>query len=366
VIDDPDVRVLLGDARERLSEFDADSAQCLVTSPPFWNLRDYGTGEWHGGSPDCDHKRPAGSLGGLNGFQDHWISAEATAKKVEGYGRVSYAGACGRCGATRLDSQIGLEETPEEWVESLVDVMRAARRVLRPDGVAWIEVGDTYADRASTAEKGASTLSRPVPRKTNALVNGRKAKDLVGAPWMLAFALRADGWYLRSDTIWHRPNPMPESVTDRPTKAHSYVFLLSRSDRYFYDADAIREPNQPDGRRATKIAGNGAGVTTHENYANRVDAERWPNPLGANARSVWSIPPQSSAIEHFAMMPEALAARCIAAGSRVGDVVLDPFMGSGTTALVARRMGRLAIGCELSADFLALSYERLAQQSLFA
>jgi DNA modification methylase len=343
-LDDGDVRIALGDARDRLPELADNSAQCLVTSPPFWNLRDY-----------------------------------------------------------QEEEQIGLEETPEEWCAAVVEVMRECRRVLRKDGVAWIEVGDTY--NAFNANRGASSsLSRksdPGRNEASAglMAPGLKNKDLVGAPWMLAFALRADGWYLRAENIWWKQNGMPESCTDRPTRMHTQVFLLSKSDRYFYDRYAVLEPHQPDGRKQTKVASNGAGVTTHANYANRQGSERWPG-AGRNLRSVWSLPTEATHHGHYAAFPVHLAKRCILPGTsehgacaecgapyrRVVDeagvtvgwepscrhadagvvpcVVLDPFLGSGTTAVAARALGRHAVGIELSREYLAIADDRLRQQSL--
>jgi DNA modification methylase len=379
-LDDGDVRLYHGDALEQLALMPSESVQCIVTSPPFWGLRDY----------SCE-------------------------------------------------GQIGLEETPDEWCSRLVAVFREARRVLRSDGVCWIEVGDTYAATQTNnnayhygAEDSFNASSR-LGAGGKAAPPGVKPKDLVGAPWLLAFALRADGWYLRSDTIWARPNPMPESVTDRPTKAHSYVFLLTKAARYFYDADAIREPHtaantqqqlsQPKKDNPDGI-GRGAFKFSVE--------QRYLNSAGRNARSVWSIPTEPTPFAHFATFPQALVERCIKAGTsehgacsecgapwrriteRIGiDVprgnephltrdpgntkdrdlpthyrptiihlgwepscacdapvvpclVMDVFMGSGTTALVARRLGRHAVGIELNASYLTIAAERLSQLSLLA
>lgn len=390
-IDDGDVRIYLGDARACLAELPAGSVQCIVTSPPFFGLRDYGHAE-----------------------------------------------------------QIGMEETPEEWVAAVVAVMHEARRVLRDDGVAWIEVGDSYTSGSSGARAFGAARDQELRRPP---ITGMKPKDLVGAPWMLAFALRADGWYLRSDTIWQKPNPMPESIMDRPTKAHSYVFLLAKSARYFYDSEAIKEKavNPGDlGLLRGKTRGNDPGVSWHaQSIKDRQDAGVDSRTAGTdfrNARSVWTIPTESSPYAHFATFPRALAERCIKAGTSeygacpkcgvpfervieatapdgrsaivkggkaydsegtplMGDnmidhgvrgafnsggavltrttigwdadcehedpravpcVVLDPFMGSGTTALVARHLGRHAVGVELNPDYVEIARKRLEQLSLLA
>lgn len=392
-----------------------------------------------------------------------------------------------------VDGQIGLEETPDEWVARLVAVFSEVRRVLRDDGTLWVEIGDSYASASTGGAQG--TTGQRASRSFTGLSlgggvpDGLKGKDLLGQPWMLAFALRADGWYLRSEIIWHRPNPMPESVTDRPTKAHSTVFLLSKRPRYFYDADAIREafsenthsrgkgngvkqdlnadsnmqtgrsnrsfgdatrtvlgalppqaetldgsdgeaPRGHDGRRATAVEG-------REHSEQHRNGERWPNPSGANARSVWRIPTEPTPFAHFATWPQKLVERMILAGTSekgccpecgspwerettvdytrerpgldgggrtrkiaapdddrangnpklrrhtetigwqpgcgcgqdtpaVPCTVLDPFGGSGTTAVVARRLGRASTLIELNADYCALAAKRLSQQSLLA
>lgn len=262
-----------GDSLTVLQTLPAASVQCCVTSPPYWGLRDYGH-----------------------------------------------------------DGQIGLEETPEQYVARLVAVFAEVRRVLADDGVLWLNLGDSYGS----------------------------GKQLVGIPWRVAFALQADGWYLRSDTIWHKPNPMPESVRDRPTKAHEYVFLMSKSARYFYDQDATREPHKPNtaprptGERSQPWAMSAIGQPQRDSKGG-VGA----HPLGRNARSVWTIPTQPYSGAHFAVMPPALADRCIKSGSRVGDTVLDPFSGAGTTGMVARRLRRQYVGIELNPEFADMARQRI-------
>jgi site-specific DNA-methyltransferase (adenine-specific) len=275
-----------------------------------------------------------------------------------------------------VDAQLGLEETPEAYVAALVAVFREVRRVLADSGTLWLNLGDSYNNRAKVRETShqpalndftddvwADRAARGGVRMS-LTSGGMKEKDLVGIPWRVAFALQADGWYLRSDIIWSKPNPMPESVTDRPTKAHEYVFLLSKSPRYFFDQEAVREPHSPDGR--TKTVHDHATPRSHANYDNVGNGnERWPNG-GRNLRSVWTIATQPYADAHFAVFPEELVRRCLLAGCPEGGTVLDPFGGSGTTALVAREHNRRAVLIELNETYCALAARRLQQLSLLA
>jgi DNA modification methylase len=304
-----------GDCRELLARLPEASVQTCVTSPPYWGLRDYG---------------------------------------VEG--------------------QIGLEATPEEYVASIVDVFRGVRRALRKDGTLWLNLGDSYANppsgqaqryfngQGATYERGAAPSARRTQGKTRSgIPSGLKPKDLVGIPWMVAFALRADGWYLRADVIWSKPSPMPESVTDRPTKAHEYVFLLSKSGRYHYDADAIAEPSVWAGQNRTSRD----PATSMMPDAPPHRGLRKDEPTGTrNCRSVWTIATQPYDGAHFAVMPPALAERCILATSKPGDIVLDPFFGSGTTGMIAEKHGRRWIGFDLNPAYEELQKKRTAQRTL--
>ncbi|MFZ6767803.1 DNA-methyltransferase [Undibacterium sp. Di26W] len=334
-------KIFFGDCRDTLRTLAARGvqAQMCVTSPPYFGLRDYG-----------------------------------------------------------VDGQIGLEETPERFIANLVEVFRCVRDVLTQDGTLWVNIGDSYAagkvgrtDAGRNLGGGGNKLGSGnpgggVPRKPS---DGFKSKDLIGIPWMLAFALRADGWYLRQDIIWHKPNPMPESVTDRCTKAHEYVFLLSKTEQYFYDHEAVKEPakgiqsgtgvgwnkvsdtdprdsrgmdrgrskrdsfKREDSKRAQAIPGQLLG--TH-----RPDRAESEYPIDKrNRRSVWTIATKPYKGAHFATFPPALVEPCILAGSRPGDIVLDPFIGSGTTAEVALRHGRKFIGCELNQEYEALQDKRI-------
>lgn len=295
-----------GDVLDRLREMPDESVQCCVTSPPYWGLRDYG-----------------------------------------------------------VDGQIGLEASPEEHIAKLVEVFREVRRVLRSDGVCWVNYGDAY-NAGTSAKRGRGNDAiggwngSDVDGGARVNARGLKPKDLIGLPWMLAFALRADGWWLRSDCIWNKPNPMPESVTDRPTRAHEYVFLLSKAARYYYDAEAVRETAvvgrvKWHGDRFAAALGN-----AKKNPGRSSPGHTVTDPAsGRNARTVWTINPQPTPEAHFATFPEALAERCILAGSRREDVVLDPFSGSGTTLLVAERLGRDSIGIELNPEYVAISERRI-------
>jgi DNA modification methylase len=303
-------QIIEGDSAVTLRSLPERSVQTCVTSPPYFSLRDYGH-----------------------------------------------------------DGQIGLEATPEIYVERLVQVFREVRRVLRDDGTLWLNLGDSYNAYNGNRGESATTFDKKRSAKDNALPAGHgltvknvKPKDLIGIPWMVAFALRADGWYLRSDIIWAKPNPMPESVTDRPTKSHEYLFLLSKGPRYFYDADAIRE----DGEGTWNHGGYRNGRSVYlggKSFDNSTDeqgtAGAKPQEAGRNRRSVWTVATQPFPGAHFATFPPKLIEPCILAGSREGDTVLDPFSGAGTTGMVALRHGRSYIGCELNPEYVELSRERI-------
>lgn len=261
------------------------------------------------------------------------------------------------------EGQIGLEETPEEYVSKLVEVFREVKRVLKDDGTLWLNIGDSYARTGGTDRKVSAsalvgstrnTMEQMSDRTSKASVLGLKDKDLIGIPWMLAFALRADGWYLRQDIIWHKPNPMPESVKDRCTKAHEYVFLLSKSERYLFDSEAMRE----DAVKGAAGSSFNTGKTATHQMGRSSDKERVDDGK-RNRRSVWTIATRPYKGAHFATFPPALIEPCILAGSRPGDIILDPFMGSGTTAAVSIRHGRQYIGCEINPEYQPLQQSRL-------
>lgn len=306
-----------GDCREIMRRWAADGVkvQTCVTSPPYFGLRDYGH-----------------------------------------------------------DGQIGLEHTPEQYIFAMVEVFRCVRNVLADDGSLWLNIGDSYAGGLKTNKKRPGSgradgiVDNRGQRNRNGvgLVEGCKSKDLIGIPWMLAFALRSDGWYLRQDIIWHKPNPMPESVRDRCTKAHEYLFLLTKRERYYCNMDAIKEPV------ASSTVSRLSQDIKSQHGSDRVPGKT-NGPMKAvgncetrNKRSVWSVATKPYKDAHFATFPPALIEPCILAGSRPGDIVLDPFMGSGTTAAVALQHGRQYLGCELNAEYKPLQERRIeAQRNLF-
>lgn len=358
--------VPVGDCREVLASMPDGSARCCVTSPPYWGLRDYGTARWEGGDPACDHAKGTAA------------SARSTLKNDgrENFGSnnyersivVPYRDACGKCGAIRVDGQLGLESTPEEYVAGMVAVFREVRRVLADDGSLWLNLGDSYAgpkgntrgegagggkERGEAMGFGGAVGKTPIP-------HGLKPKDLVGIPWRVAFALQADGWWLRQDIIWAKPNPMPESVTDRCTKAHEYVFLLAKAERYFYDAEAIKEkcasePHSP-GNLATKEGGH-----MRNDYGTDAMERVWGADGKRNRRSVWTVNSHPFPDAHFATYPPKLIEPCILAGSEVGDIVIDPFNGAGTTGLVSVKHGRRYIGAELNPAYADIARRRIAE-----
>jgi len=301
----------------------AGCVQTVVTSPPYWGLRDYG-----------------------------------------------------------VSGQIGLEPTPDEYVATMVGVFREVRRVLRDDGTVWLNLGDSYSHSgcgARDSERWPKQSRNDHQAAVHLKDNAMKPKDLLGIPWRVAFALQADGWYLRSDIVWAKPNPMPESATDRPTRSHEYIFLLTKRERYFYDADAIREPV------SGTANGRGAGVNPKAFGANsRVMQDRDPNPSSArkikqnasfsaacrglvderNKRSVWIVGAEPTPEAHFATFPQKLIEPCILAGARAGDLVLDPFLGSGTVGRVCERLGRRWVGLELSDAYIGIAKNRTAQRGL--
>ncbi len=386
------LRVITGECREGLLELEPESVQCCVTSPPYWGLRDYGTAKWNGGDDGCDHVSHEIRTGlGMAALGEQYRGGGHKASEPK---PVQFNGDCGKCGARRIDSQIGLEKTPQEYVEKIVEVMREVRRVLKKDGTLWLNLGDSYnsiGHKKSHSGFGTTGLAGGIAQEHSPLrrensAPGLKHKDLVGIPWAVAFALRADGWWLRQDIIWAKPNPMPESVTDRCTKAHEYIFLLTKSPRYFYDADAIRErsgdwhsslPGRSDGpgqdrrsdrpRDALSRSGNkerkpasarGVPIDTNGSTNGAVAGSiPWEGDI-RNRRSVWTVTTRPYSDAHFATFPPALITPCILAGSRPGDLILDPFAGSGTTGQVALELGRRAVLIELNPNYAKLIEQR--------
>ena len=303
----PSPKILVGDCLEQMAHIESQSVQTCVTSPPYWGLRDYGH-----------------------------------------------------------DGQMGLEETPDEYIANLVEVFAEVRRVLKDDGTLWLNLGDSYYNYRpgkgqslpkQTVSKTNQDLPQDCLRRGNKQV-GLKEKDLIGIPWRVAFALQADGWYLRQDIIWAKPNPMPESVKDRCTKSHEYLFLLSKSPKYYYDNEAIKEPSLGLGKTAIRFGGNKYGDSDDPKHATKSGNE-YTDSGKRNKRDVWTINAKPFKGAHFATMPEALVEPCVLAGSKEGDIVFDPFLGSGTVAVVAERHRRNWIGCELNPDYAAIAETRI-------
>jgi DNA modification methylase len=308
------IRIIQGDYRNMLKTLPSESMHCCVTSPPYFGLRDYG-----------------------------------------------------------VAGQIGLEPTPDAFVAEMVAVFREVRRVLRDDGTLWLNLGDSYAGHNPTGFRPGNEVKNGGASNKNGVgfVAGLKPKDLIGIPWRVAFALQADGWYLRSDIIWHKPNPMPESVTDRPTKSHEYLFLLSKSERYFFDAEAIAEPSDTAGETRITVDHGGGGYQAaamgRQPSGNQIPGKVVVRGQTRNKRSVWTVATQPFSEAHFATFPPALIEPCIKAGCPTGGTVLDPFGGAGTTGMVADRLGRNAVLIELNPAYAAMASNRIkADAGMFA
>lgn len=293
------ISLIQGDCLQKLKELPEKTFQTCVTSPPYWGLRDYG-----------------------------------------------------------MRDQIGLEQTPEQYVENMVQVFREVKRTLKDDGTLWLNMGDSYIGGGrgghSDSITGRGKDSSKIHFKPEVLL---KPKDLVGIPWRIAFALQTDGWFLRQDIIWHKPNPMPESVRDRCTKAHEYIFLLSKCPKYYFDTDAIREPFKTTNKGQTKNRNGTPYVAQKNERTNSGGFEKKHN--GRNKRSVWTVTTKSFKGAHFATFPQDLIEPCILAGSRENDTVLDPFNGAGTTGVVAKKHNRNYVGIELNPEYLEITKSRL-------
>ena len=409
------IDIKIGDCREKLKELPNNFFHTVITSPPYWGLRDYGTGKWIGGDPNCSH-----IAGKSRNDADREFGTKETLT-------VQYRDVCKDCGAVRQDNQIGMEASPEEYVRKIVRTFQEVKRVLRDDGTLWLNLGDSYSSGGRTSTTNQTVRGDKDYGVTRPPVSGSiKPKDLVGIPWRVALALQEDGWYLRQDIIWHKPNPMPESVKDRCTKAHEYIFLLSKSDQYYYDSQAIMEEAQDWGTRDRangKYHNEGTGLNPHtgleKSYTHR------------NKRSVWTVPVKPYHDAHFAVFPTTLIEPAILAGcppkicsecgtpyeremvtievperetrdNMVGVIpkrdktsrmnskdmkpliqedrgftkncscsgsqtsagrVLDPFGGSGTTALVADRHGRDATIIELNQKYVDIAENRLGSDA---
>lgn len=323
--------VLVGDCLDSLKELPDESVQVCVTSPPYYNLRDYGTANWEGGDPDCDHLGPPKQT--QAGFNERYFSREAKDSNKQAELRMPYVGTCGKCGAKRVDKQIGLEESLGEYIQSLVNVFREVKRVLRPDGTLWLNLGDSYA--GSGKGRNANGVANVDPDSKQATSQGTieghltksntelAPKNLMGVPWRVAFALQDDGWILRSEVIWHKPNPMPSPVKDRPTSSHEHIFLFAKSGKYYYDSDAIREPiksDTPQAKRDIKRMQAGRkefdGERKKHQDSKQQNAFIAGNPAkGRNKRDVWSVTTKPFKGAHFAVYPPDLIEPCILAST---------------------------------------------------
>ena len=348
------INIKIGDCLEVLKKLPKNHFDTVVTSPPYYGLRDYNTGTWVGGDPNCPHKRltkiSKDTATGHANMYDHG----------DVVGDAIYRQKCPICGAERKDSQIGLELTPQDYVTQLVEVFRGVRDTLKEDGTVWLNLGDTYHNYRADGLNVKQTLHKDKhdqpevsPNRANK-IQGLKEKDLMGIPWRVAFALQEDGWYLRQDIIWHKPNPMPESVKDRCTKAHEYIFLLSKNSHYYFDHEAIQEEAKDWGTRDRsngKYHNEGTGLSPHTGLEKSYETK--------NKRSVWTVNTKPYKEAHFAVFPTDLIEPCIKAGCPKDGHVLDPFGGSGTTGLVADRLNRNATIIELNKDYVEIAEDRL-------
>lgn len=348
VIDNPFAAVYEGDALTTLRTLADDSVDCCVTSPPYWGLRDYGTGTWEGGSDECNHKND------LNARVDRPKGLLHSPESVDKMQQI-FNGLCGKCGATRIDQQMGLEPSPFEYIDKMAGVFDEVRRVLKPSGTCWLVIGDSYAG-------GGKGSGGQIGKQAGE--NAIKPKDLCGIPWRLAFALQERGWYLRQDIIWAKPNPMPESVTDRCTRSHEYVFMLTKCAGYAYDGEAISTPiyeasldrynrgwngNEQKGRTGSRV----------DNFNGYFGNAQALSTTTVNRRDVWQIITEPFADAHFATFPTKLVELCIKAGCPADGVVLDPFGGCGTTGEVAVKLGRRAILIELNPQYVEMIRKNL-------
>ena len=327
-------KIYLGNNIEILKTLPDNSVNCCITSPPYYGLRDYGTAKWIGGDPNCPHKR-------MSKFSDKTATGHKQEELIGNVGDSIYKSVCPLCGAVREDLQVGLEESPEEYIKRLVAIFHEVKRVLKDDGTLWVNIGDTYNASSYKKDENSSGHGKQGTNKGSyenvverPQAQNCKPKDMIGIPWMLAFALRDDGWYLRQDIIWAKPNPMPEPIKDRCVKSHEYIFLLSKKPHYYFDYEKIQE----------------VSVTEHEKR---------------NKRDVWSVIPSTYKGAHFATFPEELITPMILAGCPEGGVVLDPFMGSGTVGVVARRHNLNYIGCELNPEYIKLAEQRIKYTTNF-
>ena len=354
------IKILQGNVFDKIKELKDNSIDCVVTSPPYWGLRDYGTAKWQGGDINCSHSYGRNTRGGLTQFQKN-------NKGSFGDEAIKSGENCKLCGAKRIDKQLGLEPTYQEHIQNIVELFRIIKPKLKDSATIWLNYGDSYATTVNGRKaKEVKNDDRAFVDKPFSTIQGSiKPKDLVMIPNRIAIALQDDGWWIRSEIIWHKPNPMPESIKDRPTSAHEKIWLITKSKKYYYDADAIREPlastsltrlNQPNLKNQKGSTRANGGMKSNGN----MKAVR-PS-LGRNKRNVWTITTKPCKEAHFATFPKDLIDPCIKAGCPEGGIVLDPFGGSGTTGIVAAQNNRNAILIELNKNYIDIANKRIDKE----
>ncbi len=372
-------KILQGDALTKLRELPEKSINMCMTSPPYWALRDYGTASWEGGSEDCNHLgKPKPTQ---KGFNERWSGKKNIKKDKQGELREPFLDVCGKCGAKRVDKQLGLESTFEEYINKLCDIFDEVKRVLRDDGTCWVNLGDTYAGSGNGSNDYRNKKTKNY-RKGEILYKGQKSgktsvsdKSLVMMPFRFAIEMVNRGWILRNTIIWHKPNCMPSSVKDRFTVDFEYIFFFSKKKNYYF-----KTQYEPHLTNSIKRMDAGFNENPDFHYKKRIDKNRGfktksnegqlqppqkhgqdvsYNPQGRNKRTVWKISPKPFKEAHFAVYPEELCETPIKAGCPVGGVILDPFLGAGTTCVVALKQGKKFIGIELSEEYIKIAEARL-------
>ena len=355
------INFLQGDVFNKLKELDNNSIDCVVTSPPYWGLRDYGTAKWQGGDPNCDHqtKRSRGDDIKQGDKQGTNLGSRPNIQTL-----------C-KCGAKRIDKQLGLEPTYQEHIQNIVELFRAMKPKLKDSATIWLNYGDSYAATVNgTKAKDIKNDDRGFVDKPFSTIQGSiKPKDLVMIPNRIAIALQDDGWWIRSEIIWHKPNPMPESTKDRPTQCHEKIWLITKSKKYYYDAEAVREPCQDETIRRMTLGNKGkvgnnknsTGWKQLNNYWGSEQSVKDAN-KGRNRRNVWTITTKPFKDAHFATFPKDLIEPCIKAGCPKGGIVLDPFGGAGTTGIVAQSLNRTAILIELNPEYIEIAKKRIDKE----
>jgi DNA modification methylase len=352
------IKILHGNCIDKIKELDDNSIDCVVSSPPYFGLRDYGTAQWKGGNPNCSHAYGRNTRGGLSDFQKN-------NKGSFGDEAVKSGECCKLCGAKRIDEQFGLEKTYQDYLANTVKVFETFKPKLKDTATIWWNVGDSYSSGKRTSTTNQSLRGNKNYGVTRTPVqNGIKEKDLLMIPNRVAIALQDAGWYIRSEIIWYKPNPMPESVRDRPTSAHEKIWLITKSKKYYYDADAIREPlaasslnrlNQDIKNQKGSTRGNG-GMKSNGNM------KAVGNKETKNKRNVWTVTTKPCKEAHFATFPKDLIEPCIKAGCPEGGLVLDPFGGSGTTGIVAAQNNRNAVLIELNQKYIDIAKKRIDKE----